>query len=61
MLLFRQIKFPTINLGKMLKFKRTELMEWMEKSRKKPIDKESLYKEIQKGVKHKPKSGWEEF
>ena len=28
---------------------------------KKPIDKESLYKEIQKGVKHKPKSGWEEF
>jgi hypothetical protein len=33
----------------------------MEKSRKKPIDKESLYKEIQKGVKHKPKSGWEEF
>ena len=54
-------KIPYYQPGKMLKFKRTELMEWMEKSRKKPIDKESLYKEIQKGVKHKPKSGWEEF
>lgn len=42
-------KIPYYQPGKMLKFKRTELMEWMEKSRKKPIDKESLYKEIQKG------------
>ena len=54
-------KIPYYQPGKMHKFKRTELMEWMEKSRKKPIDKESLNKEIQKGVKHKPKSGWEEF
>lgn len=37
-------KIPYYQPGKMLKFKRTELMEWMEK----PIDKESLYKEIQK-------------
>ena len=34
-------KIPYYQPGKMLKFKRTELMEWMEKSRKKPIDKES--------------------
>ena len=46
-----------INLGKCLNSNVPNLWSgW-----KKPIDKESLYKEIQKGVKHKPKSGWEEF
>ena len=50
-------KFPIINLGKCLNSNVPNLWSgW-----KKPIDKESLYKEIQKGVKHKPKSGWEEF
>ena len=44
--------------GKMLKIQNVPNL-WS--GWKKPIDKESLYKEIQKGVKHKPKSGWEEF
>ena len=61
MLLFRQIKFPIINLGKCLNSNVPNLWSGWKKAGKKPIDKESLYKEIQKGVKHKPKSGWEEF
>ena len=61
MLLFRQNKNPLLSTwGKCLNSNVPNLWSgW--KKQEKPIDKESLYKEIQKGVKHKPKSGWEEF
>lgn len=41
-------KIPYYQPGKMLKFKRTELMEWMEKSRKNRLTKRAYTKRYKK-------------
>ena len=53
-------KIPYYQPGKMLQFKRSELMAWMESGRKSTSSqtKEQIIEEMQKGVRHKPKSNW---
>lgn len=51
-------KIPYYQPGKMLQFKRSELMAWLENGRKSTSSqtKEQFIEEMQKGVRHKPKS-----
>lgn len=53
-------KIPYYQPGKMLKFKRSELMSWMESSRRETSiqTKERIADEMQKGIRHHPKSNW---
>lgn len=53
-------KIPYYQPGKMLQFKKSELMAWLESGRKSmPRQiKEQIIEEMQKGVRHKPKSNW---
>ena len=53
-------KIPYYQPGKMLQFKRSELMAWLESGRKSTSSqtKEQIIEEMQKGVRHKPKSNW---
>ncbi len=53
-------KIPFYQPGKMLQFKRSELMAWMERSRQEPTAQtnEQIIESIQQGVRHKPKSNW---
>ena len=53
-------KIPYYQPGKMLQFKKSELMAWMESGRKSTLSqtKEQIIEEMQKGVRHKPKSNW---
>lgn len=53
-------KIPYYQPGKMLQFKRSELMAWMESSRHETSiqTKERIADEIQKGIRHHPKSNW---
>lgn len=53
-------KIPYYQPGKMLQFKRSELMAWMENSRRETSiqTKERIADEIQKGIRHHPKSNW---
>lgn len=53
-------KIPYYQPGKMLQFKRSELMAWMENSRCETSiqTKERIADEIQKGIRHHPKSNW---
>lgn len=53
-------KIPYYQPGKMLQFKRSELMAWLESGRKSTSfqTKEQIIEEMQKGVRHKPKSNW---
>ncbi len=54
-------KIPYYQPGKMLQFKKSELMAWLESGRKSMYRqiKEQIIEEMQKGVRHKPKSNWE--
>ena len=53
-------KIPYYQPGKMLQFKRSELMAWMESSRHgiSIQTKERIADEMQKGIRHHPKSNW---
>lgn len=53
-------KIPYYQPGKMLQFKRSELMAWMESNRHETSiqTKERIADEIQKGIRHHPKSNW---
>ena len=53
-------KIPYYQPGKMLQFKRSELMAWMESSRHETSiqTKERIADEMQKGIRHHPKSNW---
>lgn len=53
-------KIPYYQPGKMLQFKKSELMAWLESGRKSMARqiKEQIIEEMQKGVRHKPKSNW---
>lgn len=53
-------KIPYYQPGKMLQFKKSELMAWLESGRKSMASqiKEQIIEEMQKGVRHKPKSNW---
>ena len=53
-------KIPYYQPGKMLQFKRSELMAWMEKSRHETAiqTRERIADEMQKGIRHHPKSNW---
>lgn len=53
-------KIPFYQPGKMLQFKRSELMAWMERGKQDTMatTKEDLAAAMQKGVRHKPKTSW---
>lgn len=53
-------KIPYYQPGKMLQFKRSELMAWMESSRRETSiqTKERIADDMQKGIRHHPKSNW---
>ena len=53
-------KIPYYQPGKMLQFKKSELMAWLESGRKNTSSKTKvqIIEEMQKGVRHKPKSNW---
>lgn len=53
-------KIPYYQPGKMLQFKKSELIAWLESGRKSTSSqtKEQIIEEMQKGIKHKPKSNW---
>ena len=53
-------KIPYYQPGKMLQFKRSELMAWMESSRHGTSiqTKKRIADEMQKGIRHHPKSNW---
>lgn len=53
-------KIPYYQPGKMLQFKRSELMAWMESSRHgiSIQTKERIADEMKKGIRHHPKSNW---
>lgn len=53
-------KIPYYQPGKMLQFKRSELMSWIERSRRETSiqTKERIADEMQKGIRHYPKSNW---
>lgn len=54
-------KIPYYQPGKMLQFKRSELIAWMENAKHETSiqNKERIYEEMQKTVRHRPKSNWE--
>lgn len=53
-------KIPYYQPGKMLQFKRSELMAWMENAKHETSiqTKERIGEEMQKTVRHRPKSNW---
>ena len=53
-------KIPYYQPGKMLQFKRSELMAWMESAKHETSiqTKERICEEMQKAVRHRPKSNW---
>lgn len=53
-------KIPHYQPGKMLKFKRSELQEWLENGRQKTIMQttDSLIEEMQQGIRRKPRSNF---
>ncbi len=53
-------KIPFYQPGKMLQFKRSELMAWMESARQgtSAQTRDSIIEDMQRGVRHKPKSNW---
>lgn len=54
-------KIPFYQPGKMLQFRRSELIGWMENARQATTiqSKEDMLRQMQDGVRHKPKSNWE--
>lgn len=53
-------KIPFYQPGKMLQFKRSELMAWMESARQETSaqTRDSIAEDMQRNVRHKPKSNW---
>lgn len=53
-------KIPFYQPGKMLQFKRSELMAWMESARQETSaqTRDSIIGDMQRSVRHKPKSNW---
>ena len=53
-------KIPFYQPGKMLQFKKSELMAWMEESKQETCSQsqEDLIAQMQSTVRHKPKSRW---
>lgn len=53
-------KIPYYQPGKMLQFKRSELVAWMESAKHETSiqTKERICEEMQKAVRHRPKSNW---
>ncbi|MCD8202909.1 MAG: helix-turn-helix domain-containing protein [Prevotella sp.] len=53
-------KIPYYQPGKMLQFKKSELMAWMESGRHNVTSKtqEQMLDDMQQGIHHKPKSNW---
>ncbi len=53
-------KIPFYQPGKMLQFKRSELMAWMESARQQTTAQthDAMVEQMQRGVRHKPKSNW---
>ena len=53
-------KIPYYQPGKMLQFKRSELMAWMENAKHETAiqTKERICEDMQKAVRHRPKSNW---
>ncbi len=53
-------KIPFYQPGKMLQFKRSELMAWMDSSRQETSaqTRDSIIGDMQRGIRHKPKSNW---
>lgn len=53
-------KIPFYQPGKMLQFKRSELMAWMEKSKQDTTSQthDSITTQMQSTVRHKPNSNW---
>lgn len=53
-------KIPFYQPGKMLQFKRSELMAWMEGGRQETVCKthEDIAASLQQGIRHKPKNSW---
>ena len=53
-------KIPYYQPGKMLQFKRSELMAWMESAKHETSiqTKERICEEMQKAGRHRPKSNW---
>ena len=53
-------KIPFYRPGKMLQFKRSELMAWMESARQQTSVQthDEMVEQMQRGVRHKPKSNW---
>ena len=53
-------KIPFYQPGKMLQFKKSELMAWMEESKQETYSQsqEDLIEQMQSTVRHKPKSRW---
>ena len=53
-------KIPFYQPGKMLQFKKSELMAWMEESRQETYSQsqENLIEQMQSTVRHKPRARW---
>ena len=53
-------KIPFYQPGKMLQFKKSELMAWMEESKQETYSQsqEDLVEQMQSTVRHKPRSRW---
>lgn len=53
-------KIPFYQPGKMLQFKKSELMAWMEESKQETCSQsqEDLIEQMQSTVRHKPRSRW---
>ena len=53
-------RIPFYQPGKMLQFKRSELMAWMESARQETSaqTRDSILEDMQCSVRHKPKSNW---
>lgn len=53
-------KMPFYQPGKMLQFKRSELMAWMENARQETNrqTRDKIINDMQQGIRHKPKSNW---
>lgn len=53
-------KIPFYQPGKMLQFKKSELMAWMEESKQETYSQsqEDLIEQMQSTVRHKPRSRW---
>lgn len=54
-------KIPYYRPGKMLQFKRSELMQWMESAKRDNTvpTTEQIAEDIRKNIRHHPKSNWE--